>query len=76
MQSCLPLRVRGKEGGYFLYFHNSPYPSYLKRGNFKRGKIWKNLMKSECLNAKIVVVTRIQNPVASRGIFRMPNSDY
>jgi hypothetical protein len=27
----LPLKVRGTEGGYF---HNSPYPSYLKRGNF------------------------------------------
>jgi len=27
-----PLKVRGNKGGYFHNFHNSPYPSYLKRG--------------------------------------------
>jgi len=27
----LPLKVRGIKGGYFHRFHNSPYPSYLKR---------------------------------------------
>jgi len=31
--SNLPLRVRGIKGGYFHSFNNSPFPSYLKRGN-------------------------------------------
>jgi len=33
-----PLRVRGIKRGYF---HNSPYPSYLKRG------FWKNFLRGE-----------------------------
>jgi hypothetical protein len=34
-KSVFPLRVRGIKGGYFHDFHNSPCPSYLKRGIFE-----------------------------------------
>ena len=35
----VPLKVRGTKGGYDrcrAFIHNSPSPSYLKRGNFAR----------------------------------------
>jgi len=41
LPSNLPLKVRGMKGGYFHSFHNSPCPSYLKRG------IRENFLKRE-----------------------------
>jgi len=53
----LPLKVRGIKGVMSITPHNSPYPSYLKRGireNFlKRGNLEK-LMKSGCSGGKTV----------------------